>query len=187
MLVKKLAKIFIVSFVLLGLVGCSSTKSPSTRKSQSNDMEVSQDDSADCKALVRGAGVDDAVEFYGEEVSPCEEKDLVQTKILYFDYDVYSLSEENRRIVLAHAKKLLDASNLSIRIEGHADERGSSEYNIALGEKRAKTIANLLMDKGVSGDRITVVSYGKEKPAVRGHDESAWKLNRRAELEYEKY
>ena len=100
---------------------------------------------------------------------------------------MYSLNNENHKIVLAHTKKLLDVPHLAIRLEGHADERWSSEYNIALGEKRAKTVARILMDKGVSRDRITVVSYGKEKPATRGHDESAWKLNRRVEIEYERY
>jgi peptidoglycan-associated lipoprotein len=72
-----------------------------------------------------------------------------------------------------------------MRVEGHTDERGSSEYNIALGERRAQTVARYMESQGAPSSQIVVVSYGREKPATQGHDESAWKFNRRAVLVYE--
>ncbi len=123
--------------------------------------------------------------FYGEDITPEQEKSLLETKVIYFEFDSFEVSDQQRLVILAHAKKMLGASHLRLRIDGHTDERGSAEYNIGLGERRAKAVVQLMATKGVSVDRMVTSSFGKEKPKDFGHDESAWQLNRRAELYYE--
>jgi peptidoglycan-associated lipoprotein len=105
------------------------------------------------------------------------------TSIVYFDFDQYALTAESRAVLLAHADKLKGAST-SVRLEGHADERGSREYNMALGEKRANAVRDFLVTQGVSGSSLDVVSFGEEQPAATGHEESSWSQNRRVEVKY---
>jgi peptidoglycan-associated lipoprotein len=101
---------------------------------------------------------------------------------IYFDFDSYVLTKDARDILASDAELLLKKISGKVTIEGHCDERGSDEYNLALGEKRAKAAMNYLVTLGVSADRLSVISYGKEKPLDPGHDESAWAKNRRAEF-----
>jgi peptidoglycan-associated lipoprotein len=136
-------------------------------------------------AAGRVGGIGDISRFYGEPVSSEREADLLAQDTYYFGYDLYEVTPEDRLSIYAHAKKLIENPRLQIRIEGHTDERGSREYNVALGERRGKAVANILMMKGVPSHQIHVVSYGKEKPSAMGHDESAWKENRRAVIFYE--
>ena len=104
--------------------------------------------------------------------------------IIYFDYDRAEIKPEFVPIVTAHAK-YLNANNANkIRLEGHSDERGSREYNIGLGERRAQAVRRALMLQGVNENQITTVSYGEERPAVQGSDEAAYAKNRRVELVY---
>ncbi|ACE85269.1 peptidoglycan-associated lipoprotein Pal [Cellvibrio japonicus] len=103
--------------------------------------------------------------------------------VVYFDFDQYALTAESRAVLLAHADKLKGAS-VAVRLEGHADERGSREYNMALGEKRANAVRDFLVTQGVSGSSLEVVSFGEEQPVALGHDESAWSQNRRVEIKY---
>jgi peptidoglycan-associated lipoprotein len=105
------------------------------------------------------------------------------TSVVYFDFDQYALTAESRAVLLAHAEKLKGAS-VAVRLEGHADERGSREYNMALGEKRANAVRDFLVTQGVSGSALEVVSFGEEQPAATGHDESSWSQNRRVEVKY---
>src|SRR5689334_14166797 len=104
--------------------------------------------------------------------------------IIYFDYDRAEIKPEFVAIVTAHAK-YLNANNANkVRLEGHSDERGSREYNIGLGERRAQAVRRALMLQGVTEAQITTVSYGEERPAVQGSDEAAYAKNRRVELVY---
>ena len=100
-------------------------------------------------------------------------------KDIYFAFDRYDLSDEARRILTESAKIALAHPNLKIQIEGHCDERGSSEYNLALGERRAVSVKLYLIRLGVKGDRLSSISYGEEMPANPGHTEEAWAKNRR--------
>ena len=104
--------------------------------------------------------------------------------IVYFDYDRAEIKPEFVPIVTAHAKYLNANSSNKVRLEGHSDERGSREYNIGLGERRAQAVRRALMLQGVTEAQITTVSYGEERPAVQGSDESAYAKNRRVELVY---
>jgi len=130
-------------------------------------------------------GVGDNVQFYGTDLSPQQEKDLLAKRTYYFGYDRFEVSEDDTLSIYAHAKRLITSPRAKMRVEGHTDNRGSREYNIALGERRANAVANILLLKGAAQDQISVVSYGKEKPAVSGDNESAWSQNRRAVIVYE--
>ena len=99
---------------------------------------------------------------------------------IYFEYDKASLSAETRRTLSDNSTWVKNNPNVTIQIEGHTDERGSVEYNLALGERRAKSVKAYLATLGVDGKRLSVISYGKEKPIAAGDGESAWSKNRRA-------
>lgn len=107
-----------------------------------------------------------------------------QGMIIYFDYDRAEIKPEYVQIVAAHAKFLNGNAGRKVRLEGHSDERGSREYNIGLGERRAQAVRRALMLQGVTDPQITTVSYGEERPSVAGSDETAYSRNRRVELVY---
>lgn len=104
--------------------------------------------------------------------------------VIYFEFDSSELSGEAEETVLRHAFLLADDSMLSVRLEGHADERGSREYNIGLGERRAQAVRRMLMLQGVSADQISTVSFGEERPQAYGSDEASYSQNRRVEFTY---
>ena len=101
--------------------------------------------------------------------------------VFYFDFDKALLNAESRAVLLEHAA-ILKGNSRAVRLEGHADERGTREYNIALGERRAAAVKEFLALQGVAGDRIEVISFGEERAAAFGSDDEAWRLNRRVEL-----
>ena len=111
-----------------------------------------------------------------------ETKEVGQLQKIYFNFDSVALSEESRGILSKNAEFLSKQPSLKVRIEGNCDERGSDEYNMALGERRAKAAKDYLVNLGVQAERLSVISYGEEKPAVDGHDEAAWAKNRRDEF-----
>ena len=106
---------------------------------------------------------------------------MTSNNVLYFSYDKSDVNSEGRMKIRTLAK-LINDNDLNVRVEGHCDERGTREYNLALGEKRAKTVAELLIINGVSSDKIQTVSYGEEKPIVNGSNERSWSQNRRASV-----
>jgi peptidoglycan-associated lipoprotein len=162
----KITKGLLLGVAVLGLMACASKH----KKGQEGEEFV---------------GVGDSMTFYGSELTPEQERALLAKNTYYFAYDSNDLNEEDTLSVYAHAKQLMSKPKSRVRIEGHTDERGSREYNVALGERRGKAISNLLMLKGVGQHQISVVSYGKEKPATHGQDESAWSQNRRGMIVYE--
>ncbi|ENJ5612079.1 peptidoglycan-associated lipoprotein Pal [Escherichia coli] len=119
-----------------------------------------------------------------EEQARLQMQQLQQNNIVYFDLDKYDIRSDFAQMLDAHANFLRSNSSYKVTVEGHADERGTPEYNISLGERRANAVKMYLQGKGVSADQISIVSYGKEKPAVLGHDEAAYSKNRRAVLVY---
>jgi peptidoglycan-associated lipoprotein len=98
----------------------------------------------------------------------------------FFDFDDFTLRNDAKSALDNDAKYLEKNAGARINVEGHCDERGSVEYNLALGEKRAKSAKDYLVSYGIAANRITTISYGKERPFAQGHDESAWSQNRRA-------
>ncbi len=116
-------------------------------------------------------------------VSPEKKFKSVSTlETIHFDFDKYSINPEDRFILNDHAAYLIKNSNTFLKIQGHCDERGTSDYNLALGERRANATKNYLVSLGVSSSRISTISYGEEKPVCTVNNESCWARNRRAEF-----
>lgn len=103
-------------------------------------------------------------------------------RIVYFDFDSYTIKDEYRGLIESTAKSMAGARSKRMTVEGHTDERGGREYNLALGQKRAETVARAMSLLGVNADQVEAVSFGKERPAAQGSDEAAWAKNRRAEI-----
>ncbi|MCW8888781.1 MAG: peptidoglycan-associated lipoprotein Pal [Gammaproteobacteria bacterium] len=112
---------------------------------------------------------------------------LLSQRVFYFGYDSSTIDTADREALTEHAEFLTSHPELTVTIEGHADERGSREYNLALGERRAKGVERLLSLLGAPKSQQQVVSFGEERPTALGHDESAWRFNRRVELLYSGY
>ena len=105
-------------------------------------------------------------------------------RVIYFDFDSSDIRNEYVEVIAAHGRFLASNATVRVRLEGHTDERGSREYNITLGERRAQTMKRALMLQGVQEAQIATVSYGEERPAAAGSDENAWSKNRRVEIVY---
>ena len=118
----------------------------------------------------------------GDPLSDSEGANL--TLVVYFEFDSSEIHPADRIVVEAHAQYLSGRNNLEVVLEGHADERGSREYNVALAERRANGVRDMLRLLGVADDQVRTVSYGEERPAATGHDEESWSRNRRVEFAY---
>jgi peptidoglycan-associated lipoprotein len=132
-----------------------------------------------------GGGVEVGGVQGGGAVSGTElETGMLSKRVVYFDFDKSVIKPDARQIIEAHANYLSANPNVHVTLEGHCDERGTREYNLGLGERRAKAVEQVMSLLGVSASQMEVVSYGEERPAAMGHDESAWALNRRVEIVY---
>ncbi len=109
---------------------------------------------------------------------------VLSEKIIYFSYDSNAVSDDFIELVKHHGKYLSFNASASVRLEGHADERGTREYNIALAEQRAMSVRQMMLFEGAAKDQITIISYGEEKPVSFSHDEESMSLNRRVEIVY---
>ena len=136
---------------------------------------LQSDDSLAGSELDEGAIVEEEVATF----------DPLNQRVVYFEYDSSNLGEDARSIIQAHAQYLASAPGTQIILEGHADERGTREYNLSLGEDRAQSVAEVMRGSGVNADDIQTISYGEERPVSLGSDESAWSLNRRVEILYQ--
>jgi peptidoglycan-associated lipoprotein len=105
---------------------------------------------------------------------------------VFFDFDKSNIRDDQKNAITNDVTALKADATLKVLIEGHCDERGTAEYNLALGERRAKAAKDYLIAAGIPADRISTISYGKERPFVQGHDENAWKMNRRAHFVVQK-
>ena len=109
---------------------------------------------------------------------------ILSKRSVYFEYDSNAVKDEYRGMVQAHSRYMTDKRDSKVRIEGNCDERGSREYNLALGQRRAEAVKKVMTVLGVPDARIETISYGEEKPVATGHDEQAWSQNRRADIKY---
>ncbi len=114
-----------------------------------------------------------------------ETNQLLETRVIHFEYDSSVLTSEGEAVVHAHAQYLVNSGTVGLILEGHADARGTREYNLALGESRAKSVAQVMQALGVSAERIQTISYGEERPIAVQSDENAWGSNRRVEILYQ--
>jgi len=119
------------------------------------------------------------------EVDPLNDPaNILAKRSIYFPFDVSAVQEADKPVVLAHAKYLSEHPDRKVRVEGNADERGSNEYNLALGQRRADSVKKMLELGGAKASQIDTVSYGEEKPRCTDHNEACWKQNRRSDIKY---
>jgi len=170
---KKQFSIVLLASVFGLMVGCSSAS-----KQEDKSSADGSNSGADSSQGIASDGSQNATQLDNAQA------DALSKRVIYFDFDSSDVTSEAREIISAHAQNLSQNANLSVVLEGHADERGTREYNVALGEHRAKAVKQLLVVQGVSDSQVQVISFGEERPAAVGHDESSWRLNRRVELLY---
>ncbi|MDF7680258.1 peptidoglycan-associated lipoprotein Pal [Enterobacteriaceae bacterium ESL0689] len=172
MQLNKVLKGVMIALPVMAIAACSSNKNNSDDQSAEGMMGS-------------GTGMDaNGGNMYSDEQARSQMQQLQQNNIVYFGLDKYDVSPEYAAILDGHANFLRSNPSYKVTVEGHADERGTPEYNIALGERRANAVKMYLQGRGVADDQISIVSYGKEKPAVLGHNEAAYAKNRRAVLVY---
>lgn len=133
-----------------------------------------------------GAGAQEGSGAGGFGMNPLQDpSNILSRRSIYFDFDSYTIKNEYRDLVLAHARYLRDNSNARVLLQGNTDERGSREYNLALGQRRADSVKNAMLLSGARDHQVEAVSLGEEKPRAAGRDESSWTENRRADILYQ--
>jgi peptidoglycan-associated lipoprotein len=166
MQIRGLRHLMVAAVICLGVVGCSHNAKHGDKNSGYG---------ANSQGAGEGAG------FAGDDAA----RDMMAKRKIYFDYDRSDIHQQDYEVIYAHAEYLKNHPNRRLRVEGHTDENGSREYNVALGERRARSVAEALMSQGVSGHQVATVSFGKEKPDNLGHSAEDHAMNRRAVIVYE--
>jgi peptidoglycan-associated lipoprotein len=181
----KAVQLFVLPILATALVmtGCASRK-PAT------DIQAGQNPSEATTVSTEGLSEDAALNAQNlvgasSKGVTAANKAFLAKRVVHFDYDSSELSNEDYQTLQAHAQFLVANANSKVALTGHTDERGTREYNMALGERRAKAVESFLITNGVAATQLEAVSYGKEMPINAGHDENAWKENRRVEINYE--
>jgi peptidoglycan-associated lipoprotein len=170
-----------ITLIFLLMIGCSSTPS-----SEEGGAEVSEQSTGaggeNASGEASTSAASEAEEWYGDPLE--NPNSLLATRVIYFDYDQSTVRSDYLDVIQAHADYLAANPQAVVRLEGHADERGTREYNLGLGENRANSVRSLMMAQGVSDSQMVVVSYGEERPAAFENTDEAMSLNRRVELIY---
>jgi len=179
-------RIITIIAATLMLAGCSGSGSTAMDNGGAGGQGSGYDGDSDASAsgmgedgLAQGGALGGGMD--GMDAMAIEARDI---RVIYFGYDQSDVDAESVGILEAHGEYLASNPSLTVRLEGHGDERGSREYNIGLGERRAQAVRQMLLLQGVGSVQLGTVSYGEERPAVLGSDEEAWSLNRRVELVY---
>lgn len=166
---KKTAQVMLITMSLLSMAGCTHTK---------KNMDASGGSYDDPYNRAESSGVASASN-YGDSTHANATR-VASKDVFYFEFDKSVVSDSDKPAIYAKADYLLANPNAKIILEGHTDPRGSREYNVGLGERRANAIAELLREKGVNPSQIRIVSYGAERLATTGHNEEAYQMDRRA-------
>ena len=182
-------KILTLSLIMLlgiGVSACQSQKKIDdiAEVEEWNPTGLSGGDGAESTLSASGLVEGDSGDTLAGVVTEEDFDDPLSKRVVYFEFDSIMLTPEGTRIVEAHAVFLENNRDMALVLEGHADERGTREYNLALGESRAKAVAEVFLGLGVSEDAIRIISYGEERPVDLGQSEDAWSLNRRVEILY---
>ena len=174
MKIHRLALLAIAAAALL-FGGCSSTGTKDGANGEGAEV-------VDGSSGAQTSGMSAGGSWQGDQLDNPDS--LLYTRKIYFDFDRSEIRSEYHAMLSAHAEYLNSHPDTTVTIEGHCDERGSREYNIGLGERRADSIKRFLEAEGVSSAQISTISYGEERPQDLGHNEDAWSLNRRGVLAY---
>ena len=174
----------VLGFLSLVLAACEGTFGTQDDMSEPAAVETSTASSTTSTPTVTSTPLDSSSgsSFAGDLLD--DPQSLLSRRTIYFGFNSSDLDFDGQSIIGAHASYLSENPTAMMTLEGHADERGTREYNLALGERRAESVRRLMTLLGASSQQLNVVSYGKERPAVDGHDEAAWQYNRRVELIY---
>jgi len=178
MKIEQFLKTSLLILTLSGLVACSST----SEEAENQATEVASSESGIDATTRRTQELEAEAQARAAAAEERMMRAALNTTVFYFDFDVAEFRAADRDVLTYHARDLAANPNKEIRLEGHADERGTGEYNLALGERRAEGILNYLIVNGAARSQIEVVSYGEERPADRGTSESAYQRNRRVEI-----
>tara|TARA_B100000029_G_scaffold500748_1_gene572961 strand:- start:1884 stop:2408 length:525 start_codon:yes stop_codon:yes gene_type:complete len=172
--------------VAIILTGCASQRNIDdvAEIEEWNPIGLDSDDGGDTGLVSSALAEGDAGDTLSGVFSDDEFGDPLSRRVVYFEYDSNTLTPEAKRIVEAHANYLISNPDMALVLEGHADERGTREYNLALGESRSKAVAEIFLGLGVNQDAIRIISYGEERPVDLDQNEAAWSLNRRVEILY---
>ncbi|MFN4263268.1 MAG: peptidoglycan-associated lipoprotein Pal [Thioalkalivibrionaceae bacterium] len=168
-----------VGAVALTLVACAQPKRDADDAAEAERLAQLERERAAAEARAIGRGGPFSPEALDDPSSPLAER------VVYFGFDLDTIEPRFNRMIEAHAQYLVNNPGARVRLEGHTDERGSREYNLALGERRGHAVRRALMAQGAGGDQLQVISYGEEMPVAFGQDEQSWSLNRRVEIVYE--
>lgn len=171
----------LLALTLLFVVGCSSTPDKDADGDGAPVSEVGGEGAVGEQG-VQTAGATEGGSWAGNPLD--DPNSLLSVRVIHFDYDSSEIQGEDRDAVIAHGDYLAANPEMTVTVEGHTDERGSREYNIALGERRAYAVKDLMLVQGAADSQVMTVSYGEERPLALGSDEAAWAENRRAELVY---
>ena len=171
-------KFIIILLFMAFLFACESTPEKADDAVAVEDQGISLDDAAEAQTF--GTEEDDRSSMSSLD----DPQGLLTVRIIYFEYDSSDIKSEDRATIEAHAAYLVANPNTNMSLEGHADERGSREYNLALGERRAQTVKRQMTLLGASPGQIRTVSYGEERPVIDDHDDYSWSQNRRVEIIY---
>ena len=187
----------LVGLVAVFMSACATTQeempadgdgAPAVDQSQSGGSTGTVDSGANASGLEGADGGDGTAIVDGPAMTATEmlgeTGGTLSDRTIYFEFDSAKLTSESIEVLETHGNFVAGNGEVSVRLEGHADERGSREYNIALGDRRAQSVRRVLLFQGASSDQVETVSYGEEKPAEMGHDEETWSKNRRVELMY---
>ncbi|MFT2090502.1 peptidoglycan-associated lipoprotein Pal [Paraglaciecola sp. 2405UD69-4] len=187
MQLNKVFKGLVIALPVVTLMACTSTNEDAAAAAAEEARIAQEQAAADAKALEDAKVQTGTVErlMSPEEEMKKELDELQESQTVYFDFDRASVKPEFYAVLDAHAAFLVKNSSQSIVIEGHTDSRGTPEYNIALGESRAKSVQTYLLNAGVSSSQISVVSYGEEKPVNNYNTAAAFAENRRGVLVYQ--
>ena len=162
-----------ILLISIAMAGCASAPIPDPERT----------DGGVDSGSAGSSGFEDHSMGGGEDV-PFNRADEALGMIIYFDFDQSDLKPEFADMLARHANRLSNNPRTQVRLEGHADERGSREYNIGLGERRSQAVRRMLLIQGASASQISTVSFGEERPAAFGSDEDSYALNRRVEIKY---
>ncbi|CAH9019764.1 OmpA family protein [Candidatus Nitrosacidococcus sp. I8] len=175
--------LFISALWLAGCANDSGIKKDEAAAIATENLSDSSDSTKDLSgAGATASGISDGTTYEGDELT--DPSSILATRVFYFKFDSSEIEEDDRVAIEAHGNYLAKHPGTVATLEGHTDEQGAREYNLALGERRADTVKSLILLMGATADQVKVVSYGEEHPAVEGHNISAWKLNRRVEIVY---
>ena len=174
--------VIIVALMALSLIVAAGCAKKSTTSTPSDTKVEVKDDTSWTPPPTKPQVDEEALAAEAEARAKAEAVEELSSVTIHFDFDSYVLKEDARAILALKANIMRKYADVSVVIEGHCDERGTEEYNLALGERRARAAYEHLVILGVDPGRMKIVSYGEEKPVDPGHNESAWWKNRRAEF-----